>query len=378
VRALVVLAVAAASAAAAAAAAATAPPTPTRTILVDLLAKPAPRTLTIEGAGRRHAVALRGDALLLDGRPAALPIELSRAAWTLRLPDGQARRYPAALTLTAAPGRIAVRGHFDLEDYVAEVVASEAAPSTLPAALQALAVVVRSFALAPAAPHDGGARCDLAHCQVLAGRATGRQAAEARAAASATAGQVLRLADGRLAAAHFHAACGGQTADPRLAFGGDDGGSASVVDEGCPEAAWRAALTPAQVAGALRGGLARAGDPAAAAVGPALRAADLVASPGPGGWVVQVAAADGRWRLSGDAAARALDAAAGRGQVRSSRFTVADAGGQVVLRGRGHGHGVGLCQAGSARRARSGAAARAILAAYFPDATVGTLADAAR
>ena len=360
------------------AAAPAATPDPARTVLVDLLARHAPRTLILEAAGRSHAVALRGDALVVDGRPAVPPFELPRAAWTVRLPQGRPRRYLAALSIAAAPGRLALRGRFDLEGYVAEVVASEAAPGSPPAALRALAVVVRTFALAPVAPHGGGARCDLAHCQVLSGRATGRHAAAARAAAVDTAGQVLRLADGRLAAAHFHAACGGQTADPRLAFGGEAGGSASVVDDGCPEVPWQVALTPAQVATALRGGLERAGDPAAATVGTALRAADLVASTGPGGWVARVAAADGRWRLSGDAAARALDAVLGRGRVRSGRFAMADVGGLVVLRGRGHGHGVGLCQAGATRRALAGADHRAILAAYFPGASVAERPDAAR
>ncbi|MCM2334892.1 MAG: stage II sporulation protein SpoIID, partial [Anaeromyxobacteraceae bacterium] len=107
--------------------------------------------------------------------------------------------------------------------------------------------------------------------------------------------------------------------------------------------------------------------------GGGLRAADLALTAGPGGWVAQVSAPGEGWRLSGDAAARSLDAALGRGRVRSSRFEVADVGGQVVVRGEGHGHGVGLCQAGASARARAGQGWRAILGAYFPGAAVAPL-----
>ncbi|MFY3746755.1 stage II sporulation protein SpoIID, partial [Anaeromyxobacter sp. Red801] len=112
-----------------------------------------------------------------------------------------------------------------------------------------------------------------------------------------------------------------------------------------------------------------ASDPAGAAAVPArLRAADLAARAGAGGWVTQVAGADGGWALGGDAFARAADASAGRGVVRSSRFRVAGAGGRPVLEGAGRGHGVGLCQTGAARRARAGQGYREILGAYFPGA----------
>ena len=43
---------------------------------------------------------------------------------------------------------------------------------------------------------------------------------------------------------------------------------------------------------------------------------------------------------------------------------------EIVARGRGFGHGVGLCQTGALARARRGQDYRAILAAYYPGATV--------
>lgn len=43
---------------------------------------------------------------------------------------------------------------------------------------------------------------------------------------------------------------------------------------------------------------------------------------------------------------------------------------QLTLRGTGNGHGVGMCQWGTIVRARAGHDVRAILAAYYPGATV--------
>jgi len=341
-------------------------------VTVRLLERTPLRSLRLRAGGRALEVSASGGRLVVDGRVAPSPLLLGEADWEVRAEGAPARRYQAALRLEARAGRLAVEGTFALERYVAAVVASEAAPGTPPPALAALAVVVRSWALAARGRHDGGRRCDLAHCQVLRGDLSRGRREEARAAAAVTAGQVLRLTDGRVAAAPFHAACGGHTADPRLAFGGEGTGAAAVPDPRCPPARWTARLTPRQVGASLRGALARAGWPPPP--GDGLRAADLAVATGPGGWVAQVAAPGLGFRLSGDAAARALDAALGRGRVRSSRFELADEGGQVVLRGQGHGHGVGLCQAGASARARAGDGWRAILGAYFPAAQLAPLA----
>src|SRR5262245_38050062 len=75
-----------------------------------------------------------------------------------------------------------------LETYVARVLAGEAARESPPAALEALAITVRTYALANRSRHraDGFDVCDETHCQVLrpATAATER-------AAEATAGRVL-------------------------------------------------------------------------------------------------------------------------------------------------------------------------------------------
>jgi stage II sporulation protein D len=343
-------------------------------VAVDVLAKQAPRSVVVHGGGALRSVAARGDALVVDGA-AAPALALPPGTWRIELAGGPPRVYEGSLALRAEGGIVRIRAELALEPYVAGVVASEAPPGTAPAALEALAIVVRSYALAARGRHPGGALCDLAHCQLLrAGGIPARQRAASSRAARATAGEVLVLPSGEIAETPFHAACGGHTADPREVFGSAASGAGPRPDPGCAGPAWRAELTPEAIAAAVRGAL--AGDPReAAAVPPALRPADLVLLRGAGGWLARVEARDGSWRLSGDAFARALDAAAGRGRILSARLSVTDARGRVVVRGSGHGHGVGLCQAGAARQAQEGADRRAILARYFPGAEIRSIEE---
>ena len=94
-----------------------------------------------------------------------------------------------------------------LETYVARVLAGEAARGSGPAALEALAITIRTFALANRGRHraDGFDLCDLTHCQVVR---TATAATEQ--AARATAGSVL-LYRGAPAQVFYTASCGGRT-----------------------------------------------------------------------------------------------------------------------------------------------------------------------
>ncbi|HKB13172.1 MAG TPA: SpoIID/LytB domain-containing protein, partial [Vicinamibacterales bacterium] len=71
-----------------------------------------------------------------------------------------------------------------LETYVARVLAGEAARDSQPAALEALAITIRTFARANAGRHraDGFDLCDQTHCQVVR---TATAATERAAAATA-------------------------------------------------------------------------------------------------------------------------------------------------------------------------------------------------
>jgi len=95
------------------------------------------------------------------------------------------------------PGGGYVVQTMDLEAYVARVLAGEAARASEPAALEALAIAIRTFALANRGRHgsDGFDLCDQTHCQVVrtATAATERAAsATARGMASACASLDLR------------------------------------------------------------------------------------------------------------------------------------------------------------------------------------------
>jgi SpoIID/LytB domain protein len=105
-----------------------------------------------------------------------------------------------------------------LETYIARVLAGEAMRDSQPAALEALAITARTFALANRGRHraDGFDLCDQTHCQVVrtATAATDR-------AAQATAGRIL-LRDGAIASVYYTASCGGRTEIPSAVWPGHE------------------------------------------------------------------------------------------------------------------------------------------------------------
>lgn len=244
-----------------------------------------------------------------------------------------------------------------LEVYVARVLAGEGEPDALPAARQALAVSIRTFALANAGRHRsaGFDVCDTTHCQVPR-----TATAASRAAALATAGQVLTY-NGAPAEVFYSASCGGRSESasdlwpganlPYLQSVADD-----VHDDDAP---WtleltleeaRRSLAPAGFSGRLR-------DVAVESRTQSGRAARLALTgmqPG---------------TISGDA----FRAAVGQRELRSTAFSISRDGDVLRFTGYGYGHGVGMCVVGSGRRARRGEDARAILDWYYPGLQLLTL-----
>ena len=138
-----------------------------------------------------------------------------------------------------------------LDTYVARVLAGEAARDSPPAALEALAITVRTFALANRDRHraDGFDLCDDTHCQVLR---TATAATER--AAKATAGQVLTRG-GVVASVFYSASCGGRTESPSDVWPGADDPSYLPIadDDACQGApAWDAELSDGEMERALR------------------------------------------------------------------------------------------------------------------------------
>ena len=137
-----------------------------------------------------------------------------------------------------------------LETYVARVLAGEALRDSRPAALEALAITMRTFALANRGRHraDGFDLCDQTHCQVVraATPATER-------AAQATAGRLL-MRDGAPASVYYSASCGGRTEIPSNVWPGaeDPPFLPSQPDEACGGTpAWTADITAADLRRAL-------------------------------------------------------------------------------------------------------------------------------
>jgi len=256
---------------------------------------------------------------------------------------------PAGLTGAggAAGGRVAT---LPLEVYVARVLAGEGEPRAADPALQALAIAIRTYALANAGRHlrEGFDLCDGTHCQVP------RAATPAsRRAALATAGQLLTY-EGAPAALFYSASCGGYSESAAEVWPGAEypylqAAPDEVHDEDAP---WTLALTLAQVEQALTrvGFEGRLRDVRVDARNASGRAARIALQ----GLVPDVMAGD------------PFRAALGSTALRSTAFTVDRAGTTLRFTGRGYGHGVGMCVIGAGRRAARGESARTILARYYP------------
>src|SRR4051812_5853888 len=133
-----------------------------------------------------------------------------------------------------------------LETYVARVLTGEALPGSEPAALEALAIAVRTYTAVNRGKHraDGFDLCDQTHCQVM--RAATPQTDRA---AAISAGQIL-LFDGVPASIYYSASCGGRTERPSNVWPGADDPPylPTQDDDGCggsPQ--WSTELTAADL-----------------------------------------------------------------------------------------------------------------------------------
>jgi stage II sporulation protein D len=248
-----------------------------------------------------------------------------------------------------------------LEDYVARVLAGEAAAASPPAALEALALAIRTFAVGNRQRHqrDGFDLCTLTHCQVL--RAP---YAAVRDAALATEGQVL-LSNGAAASVFYTASCGGRTERPSSVWPGaeDPPYLPSKRDRACGGQPEWAAEIPVQD---LERTLTSAGYR-----GSRLRGLK-VDGRSPSGRVARLQL-EGMTpdAISGQDLRMVVGRTLGWHLLKSTDFTVRRIGGGYRFDGRGFGHGVGLCVLGSVRRAEHGDSTREIVQAYFPGLEIG-------
>jgi stage II sporulation protein D len=250
-----------------------------------------------------------------------------------------------------------------LEDYVARVVAGEAAARSAPAALEALAIAVRTFAVANLGRHrnDGFDLCDLTHCQVM-----GTATAVTRQAAAATAGQILTYL-GRPASIFYTACCGGQSELPSDVWprAQNQPFLTRRKDAACrllPP--WTSEIAETELLRALR---------AAGFRGDTIR--DLHVARRSGSGRAALVGLDGISpdEITGDDLRLAVGRTLGWQLLKSTAFDVKRTSSGYRFTGHGSGHGVGLCTIGSARMAAEGKSAAKILAEYFPGTKIDRL-----
>jgi SpoIID/LytB domain protein len=303
----------------------------------------------------------------------ALQAEGSAGLFSRSLPHAaerpEARRAPpTARSAPAQPSpvrqsiRVSVTGRvttFDLEDYVARVVAGEGQPAAAEGAQQALAITARTYAVANRNRHrrEGYDLCDTTHCQVL------RAATDTtRRAARATAGRVL-VHQGQPASVFYSALCGGHSELASHVWpGADDYSSHLQQDEACrDEPAWTSDVRADLIERALR---------AAGHRGGRLRAMRIVQRNASGR--VARLRVDGFTpnEISGHDFRMAVGRLAGAQTMKSTAFDVRRIGSGYRFTGSGYGHGVGLCVIGAGKRAGRGATADDILQFYFPKLSV--------
>jgi stage II sporulation protein D len=264
-----------------------------------------------------------------------------------------------------APDQLSVLNLIPLEPYLYSVLGSESFGSWPDAALEAQAVIARSYALWRIATRRGEPYDLVATVmdQNYAGLA--KENARFRTIVDRTEGLVL-LYQLKLFRCYYHSACGGHTdavenlfPDPPLA---PLSGVACAYCKASPRYRWQCEISKNDLAEALR----KTGTPMnrlasleAVSRTTAGRVLDL-AIESDTGFRTTLRAADFRMRV-------------GPQKLPSTWFDVHDRGKALEFRGRGMGHGVGLCQWGSKGMAELGYSAQAILGRYYPGATLHRL-----
>ncbi|SMB90490.1 SpoIID/LytB domain-containing protein [Deinococcus hopiensis] len=312
-------------------------------------------------------VGVRGGTLTLNGQDAgSTSLYLPPAPGSTVTLAG--KLYRGGVLLRVEKGGVQAINVVDVEDYLRGVVAAEMPASWPTEALQAQAVIARTYVAArinPALPYD---TCATESCQMYGGVAAEKAGSDA--AVRATAGQVVAYG-GKPASTYFSSDSGGYTASSAEVWGRDLPYLHAKVDPysaGGPRSRWRLELGAAQVTDAAS----RAG----VRVGTLRDVRVTRASESGRVQEVTVTGEKGSARLSGADASgfvRALGAA-------SSRASLSGPVGPntpLVVEGYGSGHGVGLSQYGALGLARQGQGHLNILGFYYPGTTLGVLAGAA-
>lgn len=271
----------------------------------------------------------------------------------------EGRRYRGTFSNSAS----GVVNTVPLEEYLYSVVSREM-PHTWPgAALQVQAIVARTYVLQRSNPRREYDLVPSEADQVYTG--IDAEHPDSSAAVDATAGQVLRFRNG-FAQALYSSCCGGHTESNGEAWGGAAIAYLQGVQCGhCTDSPWynwKQDVALPRISQALSLQLQPIGDLTALSLDP----------PDPSGraqyWTFT--GATGTQRVKAADIRRALGTRVLPSLlVRTLTFAQADQ--RVTIEGGGLGHGVGLCQWGARGMALGGAAARDIIAYYYPGTGIG-------
>lgn len=303
--------------------------------------------------GGEAEAALAGGELAVDGRLLEAPAAAFRAEGPIRVGG---LSLPGEVEVRLGSAGLDVIHALPMEEYVAAVVEAEMPPGFPPQALRAQAVAARSFALFRKLEAVAEGRSWHLGATVLDQVYRAGRDPRTRAAAAATAGEVLAV-DHEPVQAFFHSACGGRTEAGAEALGKELAYLAPVRCSRCqkaPRYRWTVKVEAAEL-GRLAGLPGPVTSARVAARTPTGRAASVALAGG--GGKAQLAAVDLRQRLGWE-------------RLPSLAFEVALSRGRVVFEGHGAGHGAGLCQWGAAGYAREGRDYRTILAHYYRGAEV--------
>lgn len=251
--------------------------------------------------------------------------------------------------------------NLELESYVGRAVAGEGGDTLPAAALEALAITVRTFAQANRGRHasEGFDLCDLTHCLAL------RNASRMAAAAAAGTRGLLLLDGTHPATLYLSASCGGFTERPSQVWVGaaDVAYLPSRPDPACAgEPSWESGIREPQLRAVLRAMGLRGGTVEDLRV-VERSASGRVRTLSVAGMVPE--------RLDAETFRLAVGRVLGWQTLKSTLFDLERTSNGYRFVGKGHGHGVGLCVRGAAARASSGASREAILGFYFPGLRIG-------
>jgi len=275
------------------------------------------------------------------------------------------KRWRGRATTTVLPsGREGVVATLDLDSYLYGVVPIEASPGWPASALQAQAIVARTYALAKRTLSRAYDVTVFESDQRYGGMAV--EAASTSAAVDATRGMTLTF-NGGPASVFYASCCGGHTADAAEIWGHNAlPYLRGVADPHCtaaPDYRWSRSVPIERVTTAL-----------GARVPGSITGFTVSVAAGDGRpATLDVLGSAGRSTLSTIEFRRLIGADVVRSTwIRSVRLDTAQPTPQVLIDGSGRGHGVGFCQWGARYMSTDGAPARDILAFYFPGTTIAS------